>query len=281
MGPDENLFEPLEEKPDGRRRPGLLFLGLIGLVSAAAILAILGGRLPVNSRVPPSLSPTPSVTLASVSGQILEAPAGAPIAGALVRSGERETLSDAEGRFDLGSLPIGTSLTVKAPGFRKATLTVSGQGPREIRLNPFVTKGVYLTFYGVGDREIRSRILALLERTELNAVVIDVKGDRGMIPYPTQVPLALEAGANRVVTVKNIDELMASLKARGIYTIARIDVFKDTVLAHYKPEWAVKDTRTGRPWMDNERLAWVDPFREETWEYTLAIAKEAAARGFD
>ncbi len=277
---NENQFEALEERPEGRR-PRPLLLAAIGLASAAAILAILGGRLPVNSLVPPPVPPTAAIARTPVTGQIQEAPARSPVVGALVRGGQREAVSDPEGRFDLGLLPIGTTLTVKAPGFRKVTLAVSDGAPIQIRLNPFVTKGVYLTFYGIGDREIRSRTISLLERTELNAVVIDVKGDRGMIPYPTRVPLALEAGANRVITVKNMEELMASFKARGIYTIARIDVFKDTVLANYKPEWAVRDTRTGRPWTDNERLAWVDPFREETWEYTLAIAKEAADHGFD
>ncbi len=276
----DNPFETLEEAPKGRR-PRLILLAFFALLSATALLAILGVRLPVNSRVSPAAFPPASLTLTPVAGQLLEAPRDAPVAGALVRAGEHETVTDEEGQFDLGQLPVGTTLIVKAPGFRKVTLAVSGPTPLQIRLNPFVVKGVYLTFYGIGDREIRSRTLSLLERTELNAVIIDVKGDRGMIPYPTQVPLALEAGANRIVTVKNFDEVMASLKARGVYTIARIDVFKDTVLAHHKPEWAVKDTRTGMPWMDNEHLTWVDPFHEEAWDYTLAIAKEAVAKGFD
>jgi hypothetical protein len=74
---------------------------------------------------------------------------------------------------------------------------------------------------------------------------------------------------------------MASLKARNVYTIARIVTFKDHVLAQHRPDWAVIDTRTGKPWLDNERLAWVDPFREEVWDYAIAVAKEAVAKGFD
>jgi hypothetical protein len=118
-------------------------------------------------------------------------------------------------------------------------------------------------------------------RTELNAVVIDIKGDRGLIPYRTAVPLAIEAGAQGPVIIKDFDGLMASLKARNIYTIARIVTFKDNVLAHHRPDWAIINTRTGRPWMDNEKLAWVDPFREEVWDYAIAVAREAAAKGFD
>jgi hypothetical protein len=95
------------------------------------------------------------------------------------------------------------------------------------------------------------------------------------------VPLALEAGAQGPVIIKEFDRMLADLKARGVYTIARIVAFKDDALAHSRPSWAVQDTRTGRPWMDNEKLAWVDPFREEVWEYVIAVAKEAAQKGFD
>jgi len=74
---------------------------------------------------------------------------------------------------------------------------------------------------------------------------------------------------------------MADLKSRGIYTIGRIVTFKDNVLANGRPDLAIIDTRTGRPWIDNEKLAWVDPFREEVWRYNVAIAREAASKGFD
>jgi hypothetical protein len=138
-----------------------------------------------------------------------------------------------------------------------------------------------LTYYGVADKTIRERVLELVARTELNAVVIDVKGDRGLIPYRTAVPLALEAGAQGPVIIKDFEGFLASLKARNIYTIARIVTFKDNVLAQHRPDWAILDTRTGKPWIDNEKLAWVDPFREEVWDYAIAIAKEAVAKGFD
>jgi hypothetical protein len=124
-------------------------------------------------------------------------------------------------------------------------------------------------------------VFELFDRTELNAVVIDVKGDRGMIPYRTSVPLALQAGAQGPVMLKDVDGLLADLHRRGVYTIARIVAFKDTVLAHHRPDLAVLDASTGGLWLDNEQLAWVDPFREEVWDYLAAIAREAAAKGFD
>jgi len=53
------------------------------------------------------------------------------------------------------------------------------------------------------------------------------------------------------------------------------------ILATARPDLAIIDTRTGKPWIDNEKLAWVDPFREEVWAYNIAIGQEAIRRGFD
>jgi hypothetical protein len=124
-------------------------------------------------------------------------------------------------------------------------------------------------------------VLDLVARTELNAVVIDVKGDRGWILYRTEVPLALAAGAQGPATIKDFDSMMADLKSRGVYTIARVVTFKDNVLANHRRDLAIIDTRTGKPWMDRENLAWVDPFREEVWDYNIAVALEAVRKGFD
>jgi hypothetical protein len=146
---------------------------------------------------------------------------------------------------------------------------------------PRTVKAAYLSYYGVGDRTIRGHVLELLDRTELNAVVIDAKGDRGFIPYESRISLAREAGAMGPVRVRDFDEILARLKARGIYTIARIVVFKDDVLARYRRSWAVTDTRTGSLWLDSEHLAWLDPFGEEAWAYPIAVAREAALKGFD
>ena len=214
-----------------------------------------------------------------VSGQILDA-SRAPIEGASIVTSGVEHLTDAEGKFTLEGLPPDAPLLVKRPGFAKVTVPPT-RDTLEIVLKPQSVRAAYLTYYGVGDKGIRTRVLDLAARTEINAVVIDVKGDRGWILYRTQIPQALAVGAQGPATLKDFDGLMADLKARGIYTIARIVTFKDNILANARPDLAVIDTRTGKPWIDNEKLAWVDPFREEVWNYNIAIAREAAARGFD
>ena len=220
--------------------------------------------------------PWPSPT---VSGRVLDGERK-PMAGASVVVRGVETRTDADGAFKLERVPPEASLLVKLPGFEKVRIAPT-RGTVEVVLRPHDIKAAYLTYYGVGDRGIRTRVLDLTSRTELNAVVIDVKGDRGWVLYRTEVELALAVGAQGPGTLKNFDELMADFKARGIYTIARIVTFKDNILATARPDLAIIDTRTGKPWIDNEKLAWVDPFREEVWAYNIAIAKEAVRRGFD
>jgi len=214
-----------------------------------------------------------------ITGQILDA-SRAPLGDASIVIGGSEHRTDAEGRFSVESHPADAPLLIKRPGFEKV-LVQPTRAAIEVVMKPHMVKAAYLTYFGIGDKGIRGRVLDLAARTELNAVVIDVKGDRGWIVYRTEVPEALAAGAQGPATLKDFNGLMADLKSRGIYTIGRIVTFKDNVLAHARPELAVLDTRTGKPWIDNEKLAWVDPFREEVWNYNIAIAREAASKGFD
>jgi hypothetical protein len=225
---------------------------------------------------PTSDTPWPSPI---VTGRVLDAERK-PLAGASIVVRGVEIRTDADGAFKAERVPPDAALLVKLPGFEK-TYVAPTRGPVEVVLKPQAIKAAYLTYYGVGDRGIRGRVLDLASRTELNAVVIDVKGDRGWILYQTEVPQALAAGAQGPATLRDFDGLMADLKARGIYTIARIVTFKDNILANARPDLAITDTRTGKPWIDNEKLAWVDPFQEEVWAYNIAIGQEAIRRGFD
>jgi hypothetical protein len=211
---------------------------------------------------------------------VLDAGTDAPLRGASVWAGPVEAVTDPEGRFVLPALEGDRMVWVKRPGYARRRLALEGSDP-VVRLDPLTVRAAYLTYYGVADRGIRERVLSLTERTELNAVVVDVKGDRALIPYRTEVPAALQAGAQGPVIIKDFEGMLADWKGRGLYTIARIVAFKDNVLAAHRPDLAVIDTRTGKPWIDNEKLAWVDPTREEVWDYLIAIAKEAARKGFD
>jgi hypothetical protein len=263
----------------------LLLSGLVGYLpcNAAEVVAVRQVEAVPAPSMPaaqPVALPESAADVKLVRGRVLDFDSGLPLRGTSVRAGSAETVTDTEGRFSL-EVPLGqTTVMLKTPGYERKRVVIAG-ADTAIRLRRQVIRAAYLTYYGIGDRKIRERVVDLVGRTELNAVVIDVKGDRGLIPYRTEVTAALEAGAQGPVIIKDFDGLMTSLKGRGVYTIARIVTFKDNVLANHRKDLAIIDTRTGRPWIDNEKLAWVDPFQPEVWNYAIAIAKEAAAKGFD
>src|SRR5690242_196866 len=101
-----------------------------------------------------------------------------------------------------------------------------------------------------------------------------------MIGYPSAVPLAAAAGAQRTITIPDLRALVDGLHRKDIYAIARIVVAKDDILAAARPELAVKQ-RNGDIYRDREGMRWVDPARGEVHDYTIAIAVEAATAGFD
>jgi LysM repeat protein len=140
-------------------------------------------------------------------------------------------------------------------------------------------RALYASYAAIGQADFRQHIFNLLETTEFNAVVIDAKSDAGWITYPTQVPLAKDVGAARP-SAWDFEALMGRLKSQNVYTIARIVSFKDNLLAHAHPEFAVK-TKSGAVWQDHENMSWVEPFFEEVWDYNIQVALEAAQQGFD
>lgn len=218
----------------------------------------------------------PAVSYRSV---VIDAETRQPIADAKVTAGHTVVLSDPTGSFQIDTAE--KLVRLRAAGYERRDMRVAdlADASSVLMLKPFHPKALYLSFYGIGSKALRDGALRLLERTELNALVIDVKGDQGRIPFESRVPLAAQIGAQRSRTIPDISALMRSLHDRGIYTIARIVVFKDNVLAQARPDLAV--TRGGSLWRDREHLAWTDPFRHEVWEYNIDIAEEAAARGFD
>ena len=215
-----------------------------------------------------------------VTVKVVDAASNAPIQGAVVAMSGETARTDDRGKVHFAK--PASQLRVRATGYRHVELEAAGKAPTDIVVHlPAVTpKALYLSVYGVGNERLRQNALRLIDETELNALVIDVKGDRGDIPYRSAVALAGKVGAQKLLTVRNMGGLLAALRAKGIYTIARVVTFKDDRLARAHPEWAVH-TRDGNLWIDREGLAWSDPFRQEVWDYNIDIAEEAVRLGFD
>lgn len=216
----------------------------------------------------------------ALDGVLVDAASGEPLPFAHVVQGAAAARTDAAGRF---RLPDGAreALTARAIGYRRARLDPAQLPPQPVRiaLQPVRPRALYLSPYGIADRGLRGAALRLAAATELDALVIDVKGDASVLPHASAAWAAAGLGPQQP-TARDFPALLRELREQGLYLIARVVVFKDQRLAHAHPEWAVRDGH-GAVWHDREGLAWIDPMRREAWGFALAVAEEAAQLGFD
>ena len=140
-------------------------------------------------------------------------------------------------------------------------------------------RGIYISGPMAGSTELFQNILDSAAGTEINTVVIDFKDDQGRITCPVDSPVASEIGACRPY-VQDMKGLIASLKERGLYVIARVVAFRDPWLAEKKPEWSLH-LADGSLYRDLQGMAWVDPYRKEVWDYLVEVGTEAKEAGFD
>ncbi|MEJ7813423.1 MAG: putative glycoside hydrolase, partial [Gemmatimonadaceae bacterium] len=147
---------------------------------------------------------------------------------------------------------------------------------------PRPLRGLYVNRWAaLGQR--MWQLLDLAKTTEVNALVIDVKDDRGYVLYRSRVPLAREIGADTVMPMRaeRVRAMLDSLRTHGVYPIARIVVVKDPLLAEQKLEWAIKRADApARPWLDKNGKPWLDAHRAEVWRYAADLACEAVDLGF-
>ena len=158
------------------------------------------------------------------------------------------------------------------------TSAETGGGTGNIRPEPVKVKGIYVSGPVAGTAKMDD-LIDLVDQTELNAMVIDVKNDEGRVTYKMQSEQVLEYEAG-IRYIPDIKELAAKCKEKDIYLIARIVAFRDPYLAEKKPEWAVH-TKDGKIFRDKQGLAWVNPYQREMWDYLVEVASRAAADGFD
>ena len=104
-------------------------------------------------------------------------------------------------------------------------------------------KGIYISGPIAGNARM-DELIELVDTTELNAMVIDIKNDDGRVTYKMDSDtLASQIGAG-INYVSDMKELVQRCKEKNIYLIARVVAFKDPYLAQQRPELAVK-TKNG------------------------------------
>jgi len=146
---------------------------------------------------------------------------------------------------------------------------------------PEPLKAIYMTSWVAGTSSWRASLVDFIEKTELNAIVIDIKDYSGHISFAVEDPLLLEIGAAEV-RIPDIKDFIKLLHDKNIYVIGRITVFQDPYLTGVRPEWAIKkESDTTQIWKDYKGLSFIDPGAKDAWDYVVALSKESYAIGFD
>lgn len=144
---------------------------------------------------------------------------------------------------------------------------------------PTAVKALYMSSWVAGNEKLRSNLLNIIESSELNSVVIDIKDYSGKISFRVQNEKLKEFNSteNRISDVK---EFIGRLHDKGIYVIGRISVFQDSFLVKTHPEYAVKN-KAGEVWKDYKGVSWLDASAKGVWDYIALIGDEAYSVGFD
>ena len=219
------------------------------------------------------------LAFASFGGTIIDEQTAKPIKSAFISNANTTVQSDKNGSFFIPS--DAKTYHIKAYGYRPFAFN-SDNNTTTFKLQPIKVKALYLSFWGASNHSLTlKKILHLIDTTEANAVVVDVKNEYGSTQFWTGFKQANSYGAYKKRTNRNITKFMKIMKKRHIYTIARIVTFKDELQASHNIDYALKKKNNNKIWRNHDKMAWVDPFDKRSHNYTISIAEEAAKVGYD
>jgi hypothetical protein len=159
-----------------------------------------------------------------------------------------------------------------------AKVQVSTAAIRELVLADRRVRGIHLTCWGAGSPKLRKELIKKINNSVINTVVIALKETDGKVYIPG-VEKAHKFGSYQAA-ITDPAAMLKDFKDAGIYTVARIVVFKDKVVPKVRKDMAVR-TPSGDLWRSRNGATWVDPYHKEVWDYNLDLAELAAKLGFD
>jgi hypothetical protein len=150
--------------------------------------------------------------------------------------------------------------------------------PSDSRALPVEIRGVHVSM-GLASLPGKLDEYFDLERDGLTALELDVKDENGQIGFASRgASLAAKVGAVRDFYSPRAVARLAN--ERDVYLIGRVVVFEDPILAHARPDLAIR-TSGGSVWTDSAGLGWTNPYDRRVWDYNVDAAIVAARAGFD
>lgn len=142
--------------------------------------------------------------------------------------------------------------------------------------------GVHVSAAAWADDGLRTAIIELIDDGKITAVQLDLKDERGIIGYDSEIPLAREIGA--VGANYDLREAIDDLHSRGVRVIGRLVAFNDPVLVNAAWEngdadWIIQNSG-GTP-LAKRAQRFSNFMHPAVRDYNLAVAREAAEAGID
>lgn len=174
-----------------------------------------------------------------------------------------------------------TSYRASLPAATASSIEVAKVPPAVAHLpTPVPQKIIYMTSCVVGTPSFRNDLVTLVEETELNGIIIDIKDYTGTLSFTPKSEKLKEFVSTKCMA-PDMKEFIETLHGKGIYVIGRITVFQDPFFAKRRPDLAVKKASDGGTWKDYKGISFTDPGSKEVWDHIVAIANESYAIGFD
>ena len=131
-------------------------------------------------------------------------------------------------------------------------------------------RAMYLNCVSAADPD---NYIKLIEKTDCNAVVVDIKDGVLAWPAKTAKEWSPKSYKTAYTSLKKYRKGIDKLKETGAYMIGRIVVFNDPLYAKDHPEDCIKY---------GGRSTWPSAYSRDVWEYNVRLAQEAIEEfGFD
>jgi hypothetical protein len=146
---------------------------------------------------------------------------------------------------------------------------------------PEQVRTIYMTSCVAGTKDFREKLVTLMEETEVNSVIIDIKDYSGTISFPPMHTSWQSAWEEARCGTSDMKAFIATLHEKNIFVIGRITVFQDPFYSELHPELAVKKADRTTVWRDHKGLAFIDVGARPYWDHIIELSVDSYNIGFD
>lgn len=155
----------------------------------------------------------------------------------------------------------------------------------EISLDTKNLKTKVVDISSLTDTNTLNATVATLKNEGVNAVIIELKDGRGNLFYTSSIAHAENGKVISETAIADIGTVADTFRQNGITPIAKINIFRDSLILKKYPEWAIKYMDSDWLWLDdyaeNGGKAWMNPYVADACNYQISIAKELCDNGFN